>query len=493
MGIQPVGDEVVEQSKDVTESGAVVQEAVKKPSRREQAIDGLAFLRSGLLSTIVVLAIVAAMVVTIRDLTRTPVVLEEIGVPETLTKKGYTGLVASNMLWDAIEDIRTTTGDSKKRVRIQTASRQLDVVAPGSGLSLQRTTQVLRSLFNLPQTRIAGEFVCATSACNQDDLVLSIRVFTGEGTKIVSAGSIGEREMSDYFHDTALSLLQQEIDPLVAARYHYTVGGDTWRENAVRLSTEILVQRGSNAEEAATLLGRIAWDDQEYELALARSYDAIDVGDEVHSKRWFWSRNRDNENAIRAQTLLLQGMSLSGIGETKDDEDFYWQAIEVLEQARSYAPKDGLIATEQGWIMWQLGENADSAQYYREAAQLDKLDPYAWVDLAHALLDLEERDEAEKSFQVARNLAPENMLLVHYHATDSSFDEALSTAEEWAKEYPEDYQAWDLWVDLLYDKSYDPDNTLCDPQNGPVAEFLRVSSDTAPPDYPTYTVSDFCY
>lgn len=133
------------------------------PSRRERIVASLASLRSVLLSTVAFLGLAAVLIVTVRDLTRAPVVLEEISVPGPLREQGYTGLVASNLLWDAIEDIRNFTGDSKKRVRIQTASRQLDVVEPGSGLSLQRLTQVLRALFNLPQTRIAGEFACPVS------------------------------------------------------------------------------------------------------------------------------------------------------------------------------------------------------------------------------------------------------------------------------------------------------------------------------------------
>ncbi|MEP1612776.1 MAG: hypothetical protein ABJL72_12780 [Roseobacter sp.] len=161
---------------------------IEKPKRRERIAADLAVLRSTGFSLVIILGVLAIGTVTARDLTQAPVVLEEITVTEDFEKDGLSGLVISNMLWDEIEHIRNQTGkQNKKTVRIQTASRQLDVVAPGSGLSLQRVTQVLRSLFNLPQTRIAGEIACPVRGCTAEEMALTLRIFSGSGTRIIEA------------------------------------------------------------------------------------------------------------------------------------------------------------------------------------------------------------------------------------------------------------------------------------------------------------------
>ncbi|WP_299828277.1 tetratricopeptide repeat protein [uncultured Roseobacter sp.] len=454
----------------------------KGPSRRERILTNLAFLRSGLLSAVAVLAVVAMLVVAIRDLTRAPIVLEEIGVTTSLSQEGYTGLVASNMLWDAIEEIRSFTGDSKQNVRIQTASRQLDVVEPGSGLSLQRITKVLRSLFNLPQTRIAGEFVCLESTCAHDDMSLRIRIFSGDGTRVISAGAIDGRTMEEYFHDTALHLLEEEIDPLVAARYYYFDTSNDWSVYAVKISTELLLQRGETAEEAATLLGFAALDRQEYDQALAYSEAAIAVGDEVRRQQGFWSRRKDDWKTVRAQSLLLKGQVLSEKGYFSEQDEMQLQAMDLFEQAAELAPDYGFIRTAQARTMEDLEQYDDAIAFYQMAVEVDKLDPYAWSELGRALLAADAPDEAAENFRIAKSLAPDDPFLLRYHATDQNIDNALADAKLWAKDAPQDPQAWGFWLDVLDEKLYLGDETSCDRPYGSVAELQTTANTIAPFD-----------
>lgn len=452
----------------------------KIPSRRERILTNLAFLRSGLLSTVAVLAVVSMLVVAIRDLTRAPIVLEEIGVTESLSQEGYTGLVASNMLWDAIEEIRSFTGDSKQNVRIQTASRELDVVEPGSGLSLQRITKVLRSLFNLPQTRIAGEFVCLESTCAHDDMSLRIRIFTGDGTRVISAGAIAGRTMEDYFHDTALNLLEEEIDPLVAARYYYFETSEDWEAYAVKISTALLLQRGEDAEEAATLLGFAALNRQEYDQALAYSAEAIDVGDELQRQQGFWARRNDDWNAVRAQSLLLQGQALSEKGYFLEQSEMQLQAMDLFEQAAELAPDYGFIRTAQARTLEDLQQYDEAIEFYRMAMQADKLDPYAWSELGRALLAVNAPEEAAVNFRIAKSLAPDDPFLVRYYATDQNIDEALADARLWATGTPQDPEAWGFWLDVLDEKLFLGDENSCDRPYGSVVELLTTAIAIAP-------------
>lgn len=464
------------------------------PTRRERVASDLAVLRSTVISTIIVLGILAAIVVTIRDLTRTPVVLEEIGVPEALQKEGYTGLVMSNMLWDQIEEIRTTTGTGKKTVRIQTASRQLDVVEPGSGLSLQRVTQILRSVFNFPQTRIAGEFICPQRACTPDELALTLRIFSGDGTRVIRSGPLGQQHMQDYMSHTALRLMELEIDPLTVAWYHYYTETEDWEAETIKLATQVMQRRGPDlerdpkAEEAVTVLGWMALYDLNPDRALVLSKDAEKVGDEIQHARSLPRKIAalfidDGSAAIRADTLTLrahalehQAYALEGGNNYEGAREKYAGAQKLYAQAVDLAPEAATIRTDYARILGWLDDPQAALAQFQAAAARDPLNPYIYTDWADTLEDAENLDESARMREIALALAPKDAW-VALAAKATTLDEELSYAKVSASEAPQDYDAWIHWSDLLWVKNETFDSNTCD---GPVAEYVSSARTYAP-------------
>lgn len=461
-------------------AGTVAEDPLPEvaPKRREKLAENLSVLRSATISIVAILGVLAVLIVTIRDLSRAPVVLEEIGVTEVMTKDGYTGLVLSNMLWDEIEGIRKSTGTGKKNVRIQTAASQLDVVEPGSGLSLQRVTQVLRSVFNFPQTRISGEFTCPVSACAPSELSLTLRIFSGEGTNVIPVGPIGKQPMQDYIHHTAVQLMQDEIDPLVAAWYYYNTRPQNWVDMARGIAMGLRWQEGPKSEEALTLLGAIALEFGTVDEAMAFGAEAVRIGDEIRASRAPWQRilavfRDDGFDIVRADSLSLQA-------ETLLRTEQYGEAMDLLEQALSHAPNNALIMSNYAFSLFQNGQVDQALDYMREAVMQDADNPYMWLDWGDAYDWSGHPDEAMKKREIAASLGWDD-LWVQYYAGFLHIDNALYEARLWAERAPDRPEPWAFWSDMLVEKKLIDPNGFCDDSNGPMSEFLSVAYDRGQP------------
>ncbi|MEO9649768.1 MAG: hypothetical protein ABJ360_00630 [Roseobacter sp.] len=380
---------------------------IEKPKRRERIAADLAVLRSTGFSLVVILGVLAIGTVTARDLTQAPVVLEEITVTEDFEKDGLSGLVISNMLWDEIEHIRNQTGkQNKKTVRIQTASRQLDVVAPGSGLSLQRVTQVLRSLFNLPQTRIAGEIACPVRGCTAEEMALTLRIFSGSGTRIIEASPIGRNTMREYLQQTALRLMEEEIDPLVAAWYYYYTAPEGWEVQARAIATQTMVARDRHSEEAMTLLGYLDMDHGEWQIAIDRASAAILLGDDIRNERSLRQRIKsmvfkNDFDAVRAETYFLQGIANARL-------DQHEEAIDSYLIAQALAPETSVIKVDHAFSLLKMNENQAASDLLSEAVLQDPSDPYTWTPWGEALENQGNTAEADVKREIGVALAKDD-------------------------------------------------------------------------------------
>lgn len=148
---------------------------------------------------------------------RPTTVLEPISVPKFLADKGLTGEVVAHRLWEAISAIEERAASVNEDSRFQTLSRQIDVVEPGTGLSIQGLARIVRRVLNLHETRVGGEIVCTweNGTC-ADALQLQLRVIREDRVSV-----IGPRPLSDWdaaFHDNAVDVLRI-TNPYVLAVY----------------------------------------------------------------------------------------------------------------------------------------------------------------------------------------------------------------------------------------------------------------------------------
>ncbi len=387
------------------------------PNRLAQVTEWVQFLRSSVISAIVVVPLVALIVFTIIDLRREPVIIEEFSVPDTLKKQGLTGGVVAHRLWDAFADIHEISTTDRSQTTILSANRQLDIVEPGTGISLQGLTQMLRSLLSLEQVRIGGEIICETAACEWAKQSIRIRVFSGSEAQTFDIGMMGERSQDEAFRDAVLAILEV-IDPFVLAAYLH-VDRDQW-DRAMGLAEEIVDAGHEDAVFAAHLLSYFHGEKENLAAALTWSKKAIALAEDVGVKYVAGALGnlggihlyRNEPDEARAAFERMKELDPdtdrydSGMGGVYLLEKEYDKALAAYQKALAEYDTVAENWHNVGWTLRGMDRQEEAITYFEKSISLDpnrKRTRYGW---GLALLDLERLDEAAEQFAFAVEIDP---------------------------------------------------------------------------------------
>ncbi len=389
--------------------------------RREAIADWLRSARTLTLNLIVFASVLGLVFVTGRDLLRQPVIIEEIALPDALTRRGYTGVVTAHRIWDALQEIQTESETLKSQVQLLAESRQLDVVEPGTGLSLQSLTQMLRELLGLRQTRIAGEFICLTDTCDAVEMALRLRVFTGNGIAIVNLGAIGGQDFDAYLLATALKALEH-IDPYTVASYLNRT--DDRRPEAELIARRLIRNNDPSSPWAALLLGRIAdvrgdhdeaivWYERSTKIAeslgtedFSDAYALNNIGVSLGSQKKTDEAIKMFEDATEIDPDY--SYAWYNLGTQLKVKEEYDKANLAFERATVADPENALAWTEWGSGLGKLGRHEDAIEKFRRATDIDPESSYAWYYWGSGLGKLGRHEDAIAMFRRATELEPDN-------------------------------------------------------------------------------------
>jgi len=201
------------------------------------------------------------------QLWKNQVVIEPISVPAALVQMGITPDVAANRVWDGLKDLEADADTAKRTFVAVPQGRALDFSIPQSGLSLEAVLSQLREFLNLFETRISGEFTCATPACAPEQMRLRLRVVRGTATTI-DLPEIGTMPSRDYFRAAAENIFS-ELDPFVSI----AALSRTEPDRAVVLARQMVRRRDPAAQWAYSLIGEIEMGRGNHAEALA-AFDA---------------------------------------------------------------------------------------------------------------------------------------------------------------------------------------------------------------------------
>jgi len=201
------------------------------------------------------------------QLWKNQVVIEPISVPAALVQMGITPDVAANRVWDGLKDLEADADTAKRTFVAVPQGRALDFSIPQSGLSLEAVLSQLREFLNLFETRISGEFTCATPACAPEQMRLRLRVVRGTATTI-DLPEIGTMPSRDYFRAAAENIFS-ELDPFVSI----AALSRTEPDRAVVLARQMVRRRDPAAQWAYNLIGEIEMGRGNHAEALA-AFDA---------------------------------------------------------------------------------------------------------------------------------------------------------------------------------------------------------------------------
>ena len=322
---------------------------------RETISEWISFTRSSVVNLSIVGAITAIGWLTYTDLNREPIIIEEISTPSKLVQRGFTPRVAADRLWESIRTVQAGSGSYKSQTQLLSASRQLDVVEPGTGLSLQLMTQTLRSLFGYEQTRIAGEFICADDACTIEHVSMRLRIFKGSEVTLVSPGPNEHDSLDAYLKQAALKTLES-IDPYVAAVHRF--GLDNSDDHAETILKSMVVDRRESSHWAANLLGVQKQREKQHDAAIYWFRQSIDHA-RLHKERAF------------PHPWFNWGNSLQAVNR-------HGEAIEKFAEAAKIDPGFGSAYASWASSLYALGRKTEALKKFQRAVEVEPGLEVAW-------------------------------------------------------------------------------------------------------------------
>jgi len=176
-----------------------------------------------------------------------------------------------------------------------------------------------------------------------------------------------------------------------------------------------------NARRAAYLLeGELHAKDQDFEAeneAYARGLgDWPDEPSLLYARALMWERRDDIGRAEADLRRILVAepenvAALNALGYTLADRtDRYAEALELIDRARVAEPGNAAIIDSYGWVLYRLGRLDEALVELRRAYTLHK-DAEIAAHIAEVLWRLGRRDEAQRYFDDARRLDPDNRSL----------------------------------------------------------------------------------
>lgn len=288
--------------------------------------------------------VVLLLPVLVGQFRRDQVIIEPIAVPEALAARGLTPEVAASRIWDGLSDVTRAARTSKETIVALPDDRRVEFSFPDSGVSIESLVFHVRRLFDAYETRIAGEFVCATAECTPETVSLRLRVVR-DGVDIVDLPAMGGRTERAYFAEAASGILSV-LDPVVA------IGAAAESEplRATILARRLIRSHHADAKWAHNLIGLIRSDAGDTAAALAEFRAAIALDPDFLPAR----NNLGN--------VLLRTGDLAG-------------ARAAFEAVQARDPRNVHAAEGFAELALATGDPATAVRHYLDAAERDPVDP----------------------------------------------------------------------------------------------------------------------
>lgn len=365
--------------------------------------------RTVLLNVFFLGLVVLLLPVLIGQFRRDQVIIEPIAVPEALAARGLTPEVAASRIWDGLSDVARASRTSKATIVALPDDRRVEFSFPDSGVSIESLVYHVRRLFDAYETRIAGEFVCASAECASDSVTLRLRVVR-DGVDIVDLPPIGDRSERAYFAEAASGILAV-LDPFVA------IGAAAGTEplKATILARRLIRSRHPDAKWAHNLIGLIRSDAGDTAAAMAefRAAIALDrdflparnnlghallrTGDVANARAEFEAvRARDPRNVHAAEGFAELALAAGDPA----------AAVRHYLDAAEWDPVDPRYFTKAGRIELAAGRAAEGIALLTRALELDPGYLPAFAELAAMHLAKDDHAAAERIYRDAADYAP---------------------------------------------------------------------------------------
>lgn len=276
--------------------------------------------------------------------TRSAIVIDPIAVPEAMATQGLTPEVVANRIWDGLQAFAATASDNRGAIAAIPDSQLIEFSLPDAGISIDSIFAQIRQFFQIYETRIGGEYVCATADCAPEGRQLRIRVVR-KSSDIIDLPAHGSMTEAQYYREAAAGIYAI-IDPYVAI----AAQAETAPLKAATLARGLIIDETRDSKWAFNLLGRIALEDGQFRDAVAEFRAALAIDPDFHEAR-----------AGLAEALL----------HAFDSET---ASVELAELERR-APNSPLVPKLRAQIAVVAGDQAEGVRQMLLSAELDPLNP----------------------------------------------------------------------------------------------------------------------
>jgi tetratricopeptide (TPR) repeat protein len=354
------------------------------------------------------------------------IIIEPISMPKPLIDRGYSAEVATMRLADAIQTINKKSITAKSHSEIQSSSREIDFAVPGSSVSLNSLIQLLRQTLGKPQTRVVGEFVCATNACSTD-ILLRLRILSKD-MKEINLAPIGASTIDNYFELAGESILR-EVNPYVLASYYYEASR---RVEALEIARRMIELDHPDKKWAQILVGASYRESKDFENATI----------------WYQSALKTDPN------FALAYVNLGNIQDDQNDQD---GAIAEYEKAIAIDPNYAIVHSNLGNVLTEKNDFEGAIAEYQKAIAIDPDDAATFNGWGFTLVKKKDFDGAIIKYQKAIFLNP-NFALAYYNwgaslYLNEDFDGAIAKYGKAIDLDPRYAWAYNGWGNALFKKN----------------------------------------
>lgn len=237
-----------------------------------------------------------------------------------------------------------------------------------------------RQFFNIYQTRIAGEFVCADTACAPEGMVLRLRILRGT-SDVIDLPPVGQDDLRRYFTSAAIQVLSV-LDPFVAV----SAIAETEPVRATALARRLIRQHHADAKWAHNLIGNLRSTAEDYRPALAEYRAALALDPDftiAHANAARVLRQLGDPVASRAEYDAIlarvpgspevqEGYAELAIGAGNIDE-----AIAYLQRAAELDPASAHYFARIGEVEMARGDTEAARTWFIRSLAIDPAYPLA--------------------------------------------------------------------------------------------------------------------
>lgn len=365
--------------------------------------------------------------------TRSAVVIDPIAVPEAMVTQGLTPEVVANRIWDGLQEFAATASANRETIAAIPDAQLIEFSLPDAGISIDSIFAQLRQFFQIYETRIGGEYVCATAACDPAGMRLRLRVVRQQSA-VIDLPVMGEMNERDYYREAAAGIFEI-IDPYVAI----AAQAETAPLKAATLARGLVLAGSKDAKWAHNLVADIELRDGDAATAITEFQAALAIDPDFHVARAGLARaqltagDADAARATvdelerRAPTDPIAPRTRADIELVQGNSD---GAIAQLLKAAALEPLQPGHLAAAGGLELDRGNFDQGVAYLNAALEIDPGFGGALDRLAQAQWDRGDKDAAARLYRQWLGFEPDNLAARSQLGLLLFFNQAYSEAFE---------------------------------------------------------------